>query len=289
MPDQSPGGGGEGHAGLTEPLLLGFSNDDYFYLAGVSLVTASILLFPHRRYKIFMLFFLRNSSPLFFISRFSSFSVISVSVDKNLAEKRLEFVVYFILKVRVARVFALQTSSYNRVAIPVDWVILQWVRKFCLLRSGPVFFKQWNNLIIRKTFAYEKEDWQGYSRDRKREMCLWWMWWFHEVRWSDLWLLRLFFHSKNDYRSSSDSASRHQEDSTSDAGTSGRANQETWKDEDLGWFPNPKGEYSEFSKSILPEFYLSFWITCPYKERFRRCFVTERKHKFRKFARLWKQ
>ena len=52
-----PGGGGGWHAWLTEPLLLGFSTDDYFYLAGVSVVTASILLFPHRRYKIFMLFF----------------------------------------------------------------------------------------------------------------------------------------------------------------------------------------------------------------------------------------
>ena len=120
-------------------------------------------------------------------------ALIHVSVDKNLAEKIFDFVVYFTLKVGVARVFALKTSSYNRVAIPADWVILQWVRNFCFLRSGPVFFKQWNNLIIRKIFAYEKEDWQGNSRDRKREMCLWWMWWFHEVRWSDLWLLRLFF------------------------------------------------------------------------------------------------
>ena len=45
----------------------------------------------------------------------------------------------------------------------------------------------------------------------------------------------------------------------------------------LGWFSNPKGEYTEFSNSILPKFYLSFWTTCPYKERFRRCFATERK------------
>ena len=29
--------------------------------------------------------------------------------------------------------------------------------------------------------------------------------------------------------------------------------------------------------SIVPKFYLSFWTTCPYKERFRHCFVTERK------------
>ena len=35
-----------------------------------------------------------------------------------------------------------------------------------------------------------------------------------------------FSHSKNDDGSSSDSVSRHQEDSTSDAGTSGRASPE---------------------------------------------------------------
>ena len=71
--------------------------------------------------------------------------------------------------------------------------------------------------------------------------------------------------------------SRHQEDGTSGAGTSGSASSEKWKDEDLGWFPNPKGEYTKFSNSILPKFYLSFWTTCPYKERFGHCFVTERK------------
>ena len=48
---------------------------------------------------------------------------------------------------------------------------------------------------------------------------------------------------------------------------------EKWKDEDLGWFPNPKGEYTEFSNSILPKFYLSFWTTCPFKERYRATFL----------------
>ena len=86
-------------------------------------------------------------------------------------------------------------------------------------------------------------------------------------------------HSRKDARSSSDSALRHQEDG-SGVGTSGSLSPEKWKDEDLGWFPNPKGEYTEFSNSILPKFYLSFWTTCPYKERFRRCFVTERKRQW---------
>ena len=85
---------------------------------------------------------------------------------------------------------------------------------------------------------------------------------------------------KKNVRSSSDSVLRHQEDGTSGAGTSGSASIEKWKDEDLGWFPNPTGEYTEFSNSILPTFYLSFWTTCPYKEHIRHCFVPERKRQW---------
>ena len=85
---------------------------------------------------------------------------------------------------------------------------------------------------------------------------------------------------KKKARSSSDSVLRHQEDGTSGAGTSGSASPEKWKDEDLGWFPNPKGEYTEFSNSIVPKFYLSFRTTCPYKERFRLCFVPEGKRQW---------
>ena len=82
-------------------------------------------------------------------------------------------------------------------------------------------------------------------------------------------------HSKKDARYSSDSVG-----GTSAAGTSESATPEKWKDEDLKWFQNPKGEYTEFSNSNLSKFYLSFWTTCPYKERFRHCFVTERKRQW---------
>ena len=58
------------------------------------------------------------------------------------------------------------------------------------------------------------------------------------------------------------------------------ASPEKWKDEDVGWFPSPTGEYTEFSNSMLPKLYLFFWTTCPYKERFRHCFVTERKRQW---------
>ena len=91
---------------------------------------------------------------------------------------------------------------------------------------------------------WKLENGQGCTRNRKREVRLWWMRGFHEVRWSN-WLLWLFADSK-----------------------------------DLGWFTNPKGEYAEFSNSMLPKFYLSFWTTCPYEERFRHCFVTERKRQW---------
>ena len=75
-------------------------------------------------------------------------------------------------------------------------------------------------------------------------------------------------HSKKDARYSSYSVG-----GTSVVGTSESASPEKWKDEDLEWFPNPKGEYTEFSNSILPKFYLSFWTTCPYKERYRATFL----------------
>ena len=45
-----------------------------------TLVAASISPFSHRRYKICMFFFQRNWSPLFFISRSNSSSVIHVNV-----------------------------------------------------------------------------------------------------------------------------------------------------------------------------------------------------------------
>ena len=79
-------------------------------------------------------------------------------------------------------------------------------------------------------------------------------------------------HSKKDACYSSDSLG-----GTSAAGTSESLSPEKWKDEDLEWFPNPKGEYTEFSNSIMPKFYVSFWTTCPYKEHVRHNFVTERK------------
>ena len=53
-------------------------------------------------------------------------------------------------------------------------------------------------------------------------------------------------HSKKDARYSSDSV-----DGTSAAGTSESTSPEKWKDEDLGWFPNPKGEYIDVVDRVV--------------------------------------
>ena len=60
-----------------------------------TLVAASISPFSHRRYKIFMFFFQRNWSPLFFISRSNSSSVIHVNVGIEIKlEERIGFHCY---------------------------------------------------------------------------------------------------------------------------------------------------------------------------------------------------
>ena len=65
-----------------------------------------------------MFFFPRNSSPLFSITRSSSFSVVHVNVNiKNNAEKDTTMLLLFLLNKTLSRIW---------VAIPVDWVILHW-------------------------------------------------------------------------------------------------------------------------------------------------------------------
>ena len=57
-----------------------------------TLLATSISPLSHRRYKIFMVFFPRNWSPLDFISRSSSSSVIHVNVDIEIKSKeRMDF------------------------------------------------------------------------------------------------------------------------------------------------------------------------------------------------------
>ena len=51
-------------------------------------------------------------------------------------------------------------------------------------------------------------------------------------------------------------------------------------DVSLGWIPDPKGDYTRFSNSLLAEFYQCFWATCPFKENFRLEFIKERKRQW---------
>ena len=63
------------------------------------LAAASISPFSHRGYKIITFFFQKNWSPLVFISRSSSFSVIHVNATLKLSRKKESaFVVVFISK-----------------------------------------------------------------------------------------------------------------------------------------------------------------------------------------------
>ena len=82
---------------------------------------AFVLFSPPLWISIF--FFLRNSSPLFSITRSSSFSVIHASVNtKNNAENDRTL----LLSGRPCDFLPNKTLSRIWVAIPVDWVILHW-------------------------------------------------------------------------------------------------------------------------------------------------------------------
>ena len=102
----------------------------YFYFT-----TAHFLLagrwhfsFSHCRYEIFRFFFQRNSSPLFSITRSSSFSVIHVSVNiTNNVEKDTTLFFFSLWKSGRPRDFLPnKTLSFIWFAIPVDRVILYW-------------------------------------------------------------------------------------------------------------------------------------------------------------------
>ena len=69
------------------PVRFYFFHTAHFHLAG-----RCNFLFSHRCYEIFMFLFQENSSPLFSITRSSSFYVINVSVNvKNIVQKNSIF------------------------------------------------------------------------------------------------------------------------------------------------------------------------------------------------------
>ena len=75
------------HLVACVPVRFYFSHTAHFHLDG-----RWHFLFSHRCYEIFMFFFQGNSSPLFSITRSSSFYVINVSVNvKNIVQKNSIF------------------------------------------------------------------------------------------------------------------------------------------------------------------------------------------------------
>ena len=76
------------------PVRFYFFHTAHFHLAG-----RCNFLFSHRCYEIFMFLFQENSSPLFSITRSSSFYVINVSVNiKNNVEKYLIYIGVSVLR-----------------------------------------------------------------------------------------------------------------------------------------------------------------------------------------------
>ena len=69
--------------------------------------------------------------------------------------------------------------------------------------------------------------------------------------------------------------------STTQDGQTTQPRNNLWNDVSLGWIPDPKGDYTRFSNSLLAEFYQCFWATCPFKESFRLEFIKERKRQWR--------
>ena len=76
------------------PVRFYFFHTAHFHFAG-----RCNFLFSHRCYEIFMFLFQENSSPLFSITRSSSFYVINVSVNiKNNVEKYLIYIGVSVLR-----------------------------------------------------------------------------------------------------------------------------------------------------------------------------------------------
>ena len=93
-----------------------FFASTHFHLGGRTRQHFSL---SYCHYKIFMLLLRRNWSPLFFISRSSSFSVIQVNVKINLKERIDFLVVVFSLKVWVAMRFITEKCRYLKCKISI--------------------------------------------------------------------------------------------------------------------------------------------------------------------------
>ena len=101
----------------------------YFYFTPAHFLLAGRwhFSFSHCRYEIFRFFFQRNSSPLFWITRSSSFSVIHVSVNITNNVEKDTTLFFFLSKSPGGHEISFQIKPWVLFGfIPVDWVILYW-------------------------------------------------------------------------------------------------------------------------------------------------------------------
>ena len=117
------------------PVRFYFSHTAHFHLDG-----RWHFLFSHRCYEIFMFFFQGNSSPLFSITRSSSFYVINVSVNvKNIVQKNSIFTLMCLWCGRtggraVGRTYGQVTTKLSRMHKIDDEIFLPMVLRALELR-----------------------------------------------------------------------------------------------------------------------------------------------------------
>lgn len=132
-----------------------------------------------------------------------------------------------------------------------------------------------NPLVVRSLHVFDYGQYYGYRFARKQsgKVFMWWMRGVCERQWSTLWLLWV---RPSASRESDRSKFQHYKHYTRWANYPTKK-KNLWNDVSLGWIPDPKGDYTRFSNSLLAEFYPCFWATCPLKENFRLEFIKERK------------
>ena len=105
--------------------------------------------FSHRYYEIFMFFFQQNSSPLFFISPSSSFSVIHVSVDiENNLEKDSTWLMCFLSKSPGGHAF----SRQKRLDLPVVSYLL--IDHFTVILAFEWMWGEVDLVLIQTSFLF---------------------------------------------------------------------------------------------------------------------------------------
>ena len=99
-----------------------------------------------------MFFFLRNSSPLFSITRSSSFSVVNVRVNiKNIAEKDMTLLLFFLSKSPGGHAISFQIEPWVAFGLPYLLIaVIWWFTLVCL----------WCVRTVARSFGVRSRDYQ---------------------------------------------------------------------------------------------------------------------------------